>query len=78
MTYICIKCRKIWVNGDHTSEYSGGLCEECTTDYIRDRQKGQGFHDCFNRAVELCSKEGCSYWLLCNKELREPSATAPT
>ena len=69
MTYICIKCRTIWVSGDHTSEYSGGLCEVCTTDYIRDRQKSQGFHDCFKKAIELCSKAGCSYWLLCNREL---------
>ena len=43
MTYICIKCRTIWVSGDHTSEYSGGLCEGCTIDYIRDRQKSQDF-----------------------------------
>ena len=69
MTYICIKCRTIWISGDHTSEYSGGLCEVCTTDYIRDRQKSQGFHDCFKKAIELCSRADCSYWLLCNREL---------
>ena len=78
MTYICIKCRKIWVSGPHTSEYSGGLCEGCTIDYIRDRQKRQGFHDCFKRAIELCSKGGCSYWLLCNRELMVPGAIAQT
>ena len=71
MTYICIKCRKIWVSGDHTREYSGGLCEECTTGYIRERQVCQGFHDCYRRAVEVCSRDECSYWLLCNKSLVE-------
>jgi len=69
MTYICIKCRKIWVNGGHTKDYSGGLCKECTTDYIRERQKSQGFDDCFKRAIEVCSIKECSYWFLCNRDL---------
>ena len=69
MTYICIKCRKTWVDGHHTKEYSGGLCEDCVTGYIRAKQKNQGFHDCFKKAIEVCSRGECSYWLLCNKSL---------
>jgi hypothetical protein len=69
MTYVCIKCRKIWVSGDHTSEYSGGLCEACTTGYIREKQKNYGFHDCFKRAIEVCSRRECSYWLLCIRDV---------
>ena len=68
MTYICIKCGNIWVSGDPTNEYSGGLCEDCATSYIRARQHKNGFHDCFKRATEVCSKGDCSYWPLCNKE----------
>ncbi len=69
MTYICIKCRKTWDNGGRSSEYSGGLCEDCTSEYVREKQKNQGFHDCYKRAVEVCSRDECSYWQLCNKEL---------
>lgn len=69
MTYVCIKCRKTWGKGGRSSEYSGGLCEDCTLQYVREKQKSQGFHDCYKRAVEICSKDDCSYWQLCNKDL---------
>jgi len=71
MTYICIKCRKTWANGGHSSEYSGGLCEDCTLEYVREKQKSRGFHDCYKRAVEVCSRDECSYWHLCNRELSQ-------
>jgi hypothetical protein len=69
MTYICIKCRKTWGNGGRSGDYSGGLCEDCTLKYVRKKQKNQGFDDCYKRAVEVCSRDDCSYWHLCNKEL---------
>jgi hypothetical protein len=69
MTYICIKCKKIWVHGGHTNEYSGGLCDTCTTHYIREKQKSRGFDDCFKRAIDVCAITDCSYWYLCNKDL---------
>ena len=69
MTYICVKCGNIWVSGSPTNEHSGGLCENCGTSYFRAKQKQNGFHDCFKRATEACSKVECNYWSLCNKEL---------
>jgi hypothetical protein len=69
MTYVCIKCKKIWLNGNATCDYSGGLCEECTVAYLRGRQKKQGFHDCFKRATQVCSRGECNYWQLCNRQL---------
>jgi hypothetical protein len=69
MTYVCIKCRKIWMRGDCSDEPSGGLCIDCATDYIRMKQKQKGLHDCFRRTSEICAKINCSYWSCCNKEL---------
>ena len=69
MTYICIKCRKVWVKGNPTSEYSGGLCDGCATSYVRAKQQSRGFHACFKRAIEVCSRAECNYWHLCNKGL---------
>ena len=69
MTYICIKCRRMWIRGEGSNEPSGGLCIDCATDYIRMRQKKLGFHDCFRRATEICAMVNCSYWACCNKEI---------
>jgi hypothetical protein len=44
------------------------LCEACTTEYIREKQKTYGFHDCYKRSVETCSRDECSYWHLCNRD----------
>lgn len=67
MTYICIKCKNNWIVGEPTAfpHISGGLCETCMTKYVRNRQKKDGYHDCFKRAVEVCDRLECSYWLLC-------------
>jgi len=78
MTYICIKCRKTWVMGSPTAEHSGGVCERCATSYVRARQKRYGFHDCFKRAIEVCSRGECSYWPICNRELIGSTAVNPT
>ena len=67
MTYICIKCRKVWVVGEETEDYSGGLCDRCITLYVRDKQKACGFHDCFARATEVCDEVKCNYRNLCLK-----------
>jgi len=67
MLYVCINCRNTWAVGEVT-EYpniSGGLCEQCTIEYVRARQHRQGYHDCFKRATEVCDQTGCSYWTLC-------------
>jgi hypothetical protein len=69
MTYVCIKCRKIWIRGECSDEHSGGLCIDCATDYIRMKQKQKGFHDCFRRSTEICAKLNCNYWSCCNKDL---------
>lgn len=69
MTYACIKCRTLWQVGLPSEEVSGGLCKECFIEYIRDRQRRQGFHDCFGRATERCSRVGCNYHEICCKGL---------
>lgn len=65
MTYICIKCQRVWTRGEPTTEFSGGLCEYCLTQYIREKQKNQGFHDCFRRATEMCARIECRYHSYC-------------
>jgi hypothetical protein len=65
MRYICIKCGVIWIIGEPGAELSGGLCDRCITQYVREKQKRQGFDDCFRRATEICSKTECSYWEHC-------------
>ena len=69
MTYVCIKCGDIWDSGKPSDDHSGALCNTCATGYVRERQKKNGFHDCYKRAIEVCSEEDCSYWHLCNREL---------
>jgi hypothetical protein len=65
MTYICIKCRTVWVKGSHSSELSGGLCLDCITDYIRSRQRKQGLKDCFGRGEKNCLVRSCTYQPYC-------------
>lgn len=64
MTYICIKCRKTWVKGGQSEGPSGGLCPECTADYVRSKQMSEGNKPCYRTAVECCS-EPCKWWPLC-------------
>ena len=68
MTYVCIRCRTTWIVGEASAEVSGGLCDRCITEYVRDRQKNNGFHDCFKRATQTCSETCCSYWEVCNRQ----------
>ena len=69
MTYICIKCDRLWVVGEPSAEWSGGLCDDCITEYVRSKQIRDGFEDCFRRAIEICSKSECRYHELCCKPL---------
>lgn len=41
MRYICIKCDVIWIIGEPGAELSGGLCDRCITQYVREKQKGR-------------------------------------
>jgi hypothetical protein len=68
MTYVCIRCRSTWVVGEASAEVSGGLCDCCITEYVRCKQKNNGFHDCFKRATQACSETSCSYWEVCNRQ----------
>ena len=48
MTYICIRCERVWTIGVQTDPpHSGGLCDWCITDYIRNRQTLNGLTECF-------------------------------
>jgi hypothetical protein len=71
MNYVCIRCGATWVIGEFSGEPSGGLCDVCITQYVRERQKSQGYYDCFRRATENCSEKECSYWEPCNRDLNE-------
>lgn len=68
MNYICIKCKATWTIGEPTDQLSGGICDRCITEYVREKQKNNGFHDCFKRAVSACSEMDCSYWEVCNRQ----------
>ena len=72
MTYICIKCGYTWTDGRPTRNFSGGLCDSCITEYIRGRQRKEGLHDCFRRAIEECS-EDCKYKTECLRYVRQAS-----
>jgi hypothetical protein len=65
MTYICIKCRMVWVNGSHSTDLSGGLCLDCVTEYIRSRQRKRGLKDCFRRGETECLVTSCTYQAYC-------------
>ena len=67
MKYICIRCGTTWIVGKNTDEPSGGLCDPCITEYVREKQKSRGFHDCFRSATDDCSETECSYWDFCIK-----------
>jgi hypothetical protein len=69
MTYVCIKCRTIWQAGLASEAVSGGLCGSCIIEYVRGKQRKKGFHDCFKRATETCSRTECDYHNLCNRDL---------
>jgi len=64
MDYVCIKCRKTWRRGDESSHRSGALCDECTIEYVRDKQIKEGNRDCFGRAVDHCT-EDCKWKRYC-------------
>lgn len=68
MKYICIRCGITWIVGIATDEPSGGLCDLCITEYVRNKQKSRGFDDCFRKATEDCSETACSYWDSCIKQ----------
>ena len=78
MNYICIRCRKEWVIGEPSDHPSGAMCEDCTIDYVRSKQKTAGYHDCYFRNEEECSKKECSYWSLCNKRYLSGQPTYET
>lgn len=68
MRYVCIKCYKIWGKrepGETDDDISGSFCDTCFTGLIRKKQVAKGYHDCYRRATEVCSRTECSYHELC-------------
>ena len=63
--------------GEHTAEFSGGVCEKCFIGYVRSRQLRFGLEDCFKRATEICDKSECTYHKLCCKGLGEDGHENP-
>ena len=72
MNYICVKCKKIW--GEELcvciSDLSSGLCASCYISYVREKQRKKGYHDCFGRATEDCSRKDCFYYEPCMKIMK--------
>jgi hypothetical protein len=70
MRHVCIKCGKVWLPDDEEDgETTADLCERCLTYYIRGKQVSEGYHDCFKRSIEICSKrKNCKYFQLCCEE----------
>ncbi len=67
MTHICIKCGHVWINGSPSEDLSGGICDECITTYIRNRQRGRGYVPCFRSKGIMCPDRECTYFEACNK-----------
>lgn len=63
--------------GEPTSEFSGGLCDKCFTEWVRGKQLERGFEDCFRRAIEVCSRTECTFHELCCKYLYEDANETP-
>ena len=64
MTVKCILCEKEWDKPSQNNGISSSLCPKCLTPIIREIQKRKGYHDCFGRATEPCSRE-CRLKSLC-------------
>ena len=69
MTYCCIGCGKTWLKGEPTDFVSHGICGDCYTGLVRSKQREKGFHDCYKRAVECCSRSECSHIDVCCRGL---------
>jgi len=67
MTHICIKCGHVWIDGKPSDDLSGGVCGECITIYIRNKQIDKGYEPCFRSKGIFCPDKECSYFETCNK-----------
>ncbi len=67
MTHICIKCGHVWVNDLPSEDLSGGVCDECITAYVRNKQIERGYDPCFRRKGIMCPDKECTYFETCNK-----------
>lgn len=77
MTYICIKCKALWVVDEPSAEFSGGLCDDCIIEYVRERQSKEGLDPCFRCAIEPCSRHECTYHELCCRPLTKDNYEPP-
>ena len=70
MRHICIKCGLLWSiwYEEEDGEVTSDLCEDCLKFWIRGKQKTEGNHDCYGRAVELCSRNKCKWFQMCCEE----------
>ena len=66
--------KKLWKQDPQP--YSGGICEQCITEYVREKQKKSGFDDCFKRALAICGRFECRYHDLCCNGLKEEGSNA--
>lgn len=69
MTYKCINCGYMWVEGIETNDISHGYCRDCLkeilTEKIRAKQLIEGNFDCFNNGTDYCDQYNCKYYWLC-------------
>jgi hypothetical protein len=72
MRHVCIKCGVVWLpdHEDDDGDITSDLCEECLMYWIRGKQITEGHHDCYRRAVEICSKgKKCKWFQMCCESL---------
>lgn len=67
MTHVCIKCGHVWIEGSPSDDLSGGVCDECITAYIRNRQIRDGYDPCFRSKGIMCPDKNCKYFESCNR-----------
>ena len=68
--YHCIKCGKIWGEGEDTHSY--GICLECFAEYINNKKISKGFYPCFgklNQDSDIC--DSCKWKRFCEKYYKE-------
>lgn len=68
--YHCIKCSKIWGEGEDTNSY--GVCLECFAEYINNKKIFKGFNPCFGKLDQdpsVCNS--CKWKRLCEKYYKE-------
>lgn len=67
--YHCIKCGKIWGEGEDTHSY--GICLECFAEYINNKKASKGLVPCFGKLNQGTVCDSCKWKRFCEKYYKE-------